>query len=482
MNLNLNRHLHTPLYEQLYTQIVNQILTGLLQEGETLPSLRTLSEELMISYLTVNKAYKRLEAQGYIEIRQGKGAQVRTKKEKQKAPVKKYEWQKNIHSNIMRSQYFTHRRSFFYDFSQAVVFPGLLPSFFLAEETKKMIDKNKAILTTYGSVQGDEELRLEITKYLKHFQQIQLDPKQCIITSGVQQGISMIAHAFLKEGDVVVVESPCYGAAIDVFLNKGLHIIPLPLDENGPRMDLLEDICQKQIPKLVYVNPTFQNPTGMVMSKERRIDLVELAEMYQFIIVEDDSFGEIYFDHQPLPPPIKHYDSNGHVIYLKGFSKTLAPGLRMGSLFADGHFFDLLYSAKACTDIGSPLMNQKVLLPLLQTKRMRDHLEKLKTALQLRRDRMIAHLMQDVRQSIKFQIPRGGFNLWLRLPDEVDTMELLHRANLESVSFLPGAFCFHSVPKEQHIRLSYSLVSERDMEVGLSILSTQINSMIRKRN
>ena len=139
------------------------------------------------------------------------------------------------------------------------------------------------LLATYGPVQGDYELRVEIANYLNEHQKLVTDPSQLLITSGAQQGIDLIAQTLLKPGDTVLVESPCYSAALDVFINKGVQIIPVSLDNHGVRSDLIDDICQSKNPVLLYTNPTFQNPTGIVMSKERRMELIELAGLYQFL-------------------------------------------------------------------------------------------------------------------------------------------------------------------------------------------------------
>lgn len=334
---------------------------------------------------------------------------------------------------------------------------------------QKILDKDQMILATYGPIQGDEELRIEITKYLKDYQELSVNSNHLLITSGAQQGIDLVAQTLLKPGDTVMLESPCYGAAIDVFMNKGIHIIPIALDEQGIRSDLIDEVCQKNQPVLLYVNPTFQNPTGTVMSKQRRMELIELAELYHFFILEDDSFGEIYFDEVKLPPPLKSFDTNGHVIYLKGFSKTLAPGLRIAALAAEGPVFDWLYAVKALMDIGSPLLTQKAIQPFLRTERMKNHLEKLRTALQIRRDTAV-EILSPLADTIHFQKLQGGFNLWISLPDSMNSFALLKKANEANISFLPGTACFVHESKHDHLRISYSILSEQDTLIGLKKL------------
>ncbi len=301
------------------------------------------------------------------------------------------------------------------------------------------------------------------------------DPSRLLITSGAQQGIDLIAQTLLKPGDIVLVESPCYSAALDIFINKGAQIIPISLDHHGVRSDLIDDICQSKNPVLLYTNPTFQNPTGTVMSKERRRELIELAELYKFFIIEDDSFGEIYFWGATVPPPIKNFDTNGHVLYIKGFSKTLAPGLRIAALIADGPIFEWLYAVKGSMDIGSPLLTQKALLPFLRAERMKNHLEKLRTALQMRRDLTI-DILSPLKE-LNFEIPNGGFNLWITLPDSIDPFTLLQKANEVDVSFLPGTACLLNPEINNHqLRISYSMLNEKDMLIGLERLHNTIRN------
>ncbi|KMN44337.1 PLP-dependent aminotransferase family protein [Bacillus paramycoides] len=474
MKIVLRKESNIPYYQQIYMQIVERVQNGMLLHGDSLPSLRSMAVDLQISLLTVRKAYKQLETKGYIRIEQGKGAYIYKRVKKDFKPIP-YQWQQTKSINVMRSQYVMNQHRKYYDFSQAILYPRLLPNPFLSDEMHKLLNKDQMILATYGPVQGDSELRGEIANYLKEHQQLVTDPSQLLITSGAQQGINLIAQTLLKPGDIVLVESPCYGAALDVFVNKGAQIIPISLDENGIRSDLIDDICQRKNPVLLYVNPTFQNPTGTVMSKERRMEIVELAELYQFFILEDDSFGEIYFEDAIVPPPMKSFDTNGHVIYVKGFSKTLAPGLRIAALVAEGPIFEWLYAVKGSMDIGSPLLTQKALLPFLRAERMKNHLEKLRTALQIRRDITIDILLP--LKEIQFEIPNGGFNLWVTLPDSIDPFTLLQKANEVDVSFLPGTACLLNHETQcNHLRISYSMLNEKDMLIGLEKLHDTISN------
>ncbi|MGM7703501.1 PLP-dependent aminotransferase family protein [Pseudalkalibacillus sp. Hm43] len=473
MKLVVQKESATPIHQQIYHQILNRIQTGSMPDGEKMPSLRKLSTELKVNYLTVNKVYQRLEEEGHIEILQGKGAFVKSK-HKTKPFIEGSDEQEVFSTLLQRSQYLVNRTKSHYDFSKAVVSPGLLPSHFLAQQTKKILDDNPMILTTYGPVEGDEELRSEVTKYLEHQLGYRAEAENILITSGVQQGINIVANTFLTATDTVAVESPCYGAAIDTFMNRGNAILPIPMDEEGMRMDVLEEQCEVAPPKLVYVNPTFQNPTGRTMSEKRRKELLELAETYGFLIVEDDSFSEVYFDGMLPPKPIKYFDTSGHCIFLKGFSKTMAPGIRIGALIADESLYEALYISKASMDVGSPLLNQKAILPFMRTQRMKDHLEKLRIALQIRRDITTEILEVYLEGKVQYELPKGGLNLWVELPETVDVGALQVAAKGHSISFLPGSACYVTDAPTPSIRLSYSTLSDRENTEGITQLATLI--------
>ncbi|ASS90069.1 PLP-dependent aminotransferase family protein [Aeribacillus pallidus] len=477
MQLSINKKLGTPYYEQISRQIEERIQSGMLLHGERLPSLRSLANELNVSFLTVQKAYKLLELKGYIQIQQGKGVFVAAgKKKSYEKHSESFGWQHQMKMNGTRSQYLAYREKEIYDFSQAVVYPRLLPSHFLVQEMKKILEQHPLVLSTYGPIEGDEELRYEIANYLFNFHHLSVKHDKMIITSGAQQGIDLVAQTLLSPGDVVMVESPCYGAAIDVFVNKGFQVVSIGVDEEGLKVDELEDKLQVHQPKLLYVNPTFQNPTGTCMPEKSRKQLVELAEMYHFLILEDDSFSEVSFDNITVPKPIKFFDKNGHVIYLKGFSKTTAPGIRIAAVIVDGVLFDWLYGTKATMDIGSPLLPQKALLPILRTERMKNHMEKLKIALELRRNTVLDAFKN--LEEVMIYKPKGGLNAWIKLPSMIQPIKLQEAARKNKISYLPGSACFLHEPKQHYIRISYSYLSEHDLQVGIEKLVDILQNMM----
>lgn len=177
--------------------------------------------------------------------------------------------------------------------------PGLLPNRYLEQEIHKMLSENPRILSQYSEIQGDYKLRVAMSQYLKQFE-VSTTPDNLLITNGSQQGLDLVARTFIGPGDVVVMESPTYPGAIDIFRGRGATILTVPIDKEGMKVDILQNLCDKYKPKIIYTIPTFHNPTGTVMSHKRRRQLLEIAKSIQCIIVEDDPWCEIYFDKKNL--------------------------------------------------------------------------------------------------------------------------------------------------------------------------------------
>ena len=481
MEIKLNRQSDQSLIDQISTILAEKIRSEFLQEGSQLPSIRSFSKENQVSPVTVSKAYALLERNGYIEVIHGKGAFVRNKEQRSTNESRSdYNWQLTIPDYIQRSQSMLNKRmEYAMKFSSATIHPGLLPSVYLVNEIVAILQADPQIVARYGTVQGDEDARKAIRDYVKTYSNIATTPQEIIVTNGVQQGIDLVAKTFIGPGDIVITEAPTYTAAIDVFRNRGAHIIPIPVDEEGMQTALLATLCLSKQPKLIYTNPTFHNPTGTVLSEARRRELLDLAQQYGFLIVEDDSWNEIYFDDNPPPPPLKALDTSGHVIYLKGFSKTLAPSCRIGAILSKGTVHQRLLSAKSSADSGNPLLTQKALIPFLRSDRMHAHLEKLRIALEIRRDQTIALLNKHAPKGVTWIEPKGGLNIWVSLPSNGNTDELLWKAQQDQITFLPSSACYPGEPQYHHLRISYSYPEPHDLTQGIIKLCQLMESYLQ---
>ncbi len=321
MHINLDRHSGVTLAEQIRTSIADRIQSGLLQEGEKLPSVRSLSRFLEVSLMTVFHAYEMLEQEGLICRFQGKGTFVQEKSARRANAGLRMEkpttdWQHSVADYLPRAQYWRMMQTPPFEaakLSMAALHTSLIPSEWISKQLFQSALEDSTMLTEYGPVQGDIKLREAVVTYFQE-KKIAITPDEVLILSCSQQGIDIVASTFVGPGDIVVLEEPVYPCAIDVFRKRGATIFTIPVDAEGMRVDRLAALCDSRPPKLIYTNPTYQNPTGTVMSAPRRAQLLELAQSYHSIILEDDATSDIYFG-SPPPPPIKSMDVPGHVCF-----------------------------------------------------------------------------------------------------------------------------------------------------------------------
>lgn len=485
MKLTLNRNSPIPLVEQIYNGISDRILSGYFAKGARLPSVRQLSKELQVSPVTVVHALELLEADKLIDRIQGKGTFVydaeqtssRDMDEQDNGVYRKEKNRQSIHSGgnslPMELPDYLHRSQYLYynqkpaeiNFSLSAVAPQLLPTQELAKSLVALAQQQPEILAHYGEIQGDLQLRQALSNYFAN-EKIQAGPQEILVTNGSQQGIDLVARTFIGPGDLVITEEPTYAAAIDVFRSRGATIVSIPMDEEGMRMDKLYEWVDRQTPKLIYTVPSFQSPTGGVMSARRRRQLLELANDLNCYILEDDPWSEIYYE-EPPPAHIKSLDTEGRVIYLKGLSKMLSPGCRIGFMIASTALLNRLITAKTNADLGNPLLNQKVILPIFENDHIYKLLARLRSALKSRRDLTLSLLQEYAPPGLTWNQPKGGFNLWLSLPEGANTNDLLMEAERLGITFLPGSSCFPNQLAWHHFRICFAHVEEALLKKGM---------------
>ncbi|WP_019120546.1 PLP-dependent aminotransferase family protein [Brevibacillus massiliensis] len=477
MKIELNRSSHIPLSQQIHQALADRILSGYFPKGSRLPSVRKLAGLLHVSPVTVIHALDMLEKEKLVTRIQGKGTFVYEQRTDGQEGQQQDPMPLQIPDYIHRSQYlYYNQMPAEFNFASSSVDPALLPTKLLAESIQHLARHQPEILAQYGEIQGDLELRQVLAKYLTQ-ESLFTTPQEILVTNGSQQGIDLVARSFIGPGDVVVTEEPTYAAAIDVFRSRGAAVVSVPMDEEGMRIDKLTALLDTYTPKLVYTIPTFQNPTGKVMSVRRRKQLLELANELGFLILEDDPWSEIYYDETP-PPHIKSMDTSGSVIYLKGLSKILSPGCRIGFLIASVNILNRLIVAKTNADLGNPLLNQKVILPILESNRIGRQLGELRSTLKKRRDLTLKLLGQQAPAGTSWIVPKGGFNLWISLPDWANTNELLGEAEKRNVTYLPGSSCYPGEMEWNHLRISFSFVDEDHLKRGIRELCALIDSYL----
>ncbi|WP_340021646.1 PLP-dependent aminotransferase family protein [Paenibacillus sp. FSL K6-1096] len=453
-----------PLFRQICEFMLNRMARGEWKAHDKLPSVRGLAEELGVHRLTVFKAYRALAENGKLYVRDKSGYYVAPGSRLEQTvdgevPVPGY----NVSSPMSDIQ----RMPVTYQFSQALIDPGLLPNLFLSDYVKKVFDLYPKVMGTYSSVQGDEELRSTLSGHFRDMYQLQLSADELLITSGAQQAINLIAGIMLGPMDAVLVERPTYSVALDIFRRAGARLVPVEITPQGYDLAAVEELMRKAKPRMFYLNPTHHNPTGVTVPAEQRKLLVELAERYRCLLVEDDPFRDMYFGAEP-PPPIFSYDTEGWVIYISSFSKYVAPGLRICAVACRYPFMDRLIAAKSLADNGTPLLNQKIFLHYYTSPRLQQHLGKLRIALQVHKE-----LMEETLAATGWEwaAPQGGLNLWVKLPDSIPVDTLFARCMEQSLSFVPGELCDPLGTMKSWLRLSYSFASEALLREGMQRLT-----------
>lgn len=487
MNIHLDRQSTVPLAKQIYQAVVDRIESGLLDKSGKLPSVRVLSKTLKVSLVTVVKAYSFLERDFFIVKIQGKGTYVREKKsvaEENLAGSNPLDWQLSLSDYLPRAQFWKQNISLRTPsqvwLSGTTLHSTLFPENKIQQKLFSYIFKNASDSFSYGPAQGDGQFRSSLAEYLK-WQGILVDKNDLIVTNGSQQAINLIARTFVGPGDLVMMEVPIYAAAIDIFRWQGANIVSVPMDQNGMRTDFLLKLCEIKPPKLIYTIPTYSNPTGAILSLQRRRDLIDIARSFNCIIVEDDPWREITFEKNRVLP-LKNLDNDGHVIYVKGFSKFLLPSCRIGAIAASGTIKSRLIAAKATDDLGSSALMQKALLPFLQIDFMAKYLKELNSALVKRRDFVLELLLKSMPSGVSWTIPKGGPNIWITLPAWLNAEQVAIEAQNHNLAFLLGATCYPSEPQWNQIRISYSSLEEQTLKNAIGTLGSIVSKVMELKD
>jgi 2-aminoadipate transaminase len=332
--------------------------------------------------------------------------------------------------------------------------PELFPVEAIAEAHAEVLANDGRAALQYSTTEGYAPLREWICGHLQKRGRV-AQANQVLITNGSQQGIDLVAKVLLDPGDLVVVENPSYLAALQTFGAFEAKFATVGSDDQGMRTDDLERLLATHRPKLVYVVANFQNPKGTTLSLERRRELVRLAQKHRFLILEDDPYGELRFTGNHLPS-LASFDDEGVVVSLGTFSKTLAPGLRIGWVVGPRDFVRSLTVAKQSTDLHTATLAQHAVAKLLTRFDYGAHLESLCPVYGQRANAMLDALKLHMPAGTRWTTPEGGMFLWVELPAGLSGDALLPKAIEQKVAFVPGSPFFANNPRPEFIRLNYS--------------------------
>lgn len=447
--IRLNRESSTPLHVQISQALAQAIDSGQLTPDSRLPSVRSLAKTLGVNTITIVTAYRELEHQGYAWSRTGSGTFVRSA-----PPVE-----------TARQIFIPHQGI---NFASATPTPEIFPVQDFKRLINLVLDRDGGHAFGYQESQGWPPLREAMQQYLAG-NGISTQVENIHIISGAQQGIDLAAKILVRQGDTIFVEGPTYHGAIASFQSRGARIVSIPLEVDGPDLAALKEELRRQRPKLFYVMPNFQNPTGYSYSEHKKQALLDLAREFNFTLVEDDYLSELSFPGEKISRPLKVMDSGNQVIYIKSFSKILMPGLRLGLLAAPASLNLELDAAKQFSDISSSGLLQRTLDLYLREQSWHQHLQDVGKIYAARYQTATKALARHLPQ-LKYVPPGGGLHCWLQLPEGISGDALHRRCLREEVLITPGSYFAPSGLYNRFIRLSYAAVTEDQIEQGIKIM------------
>ncbi len=339
-----------------------------------------------------------------------------------------------------------------------------------------LVSKLPARALQYGLTKGDDELRDVALKMMER-RGIKARREQVILTNGSQRALDLIGRVLIDPGDAVITEMPTYTGAIACFRNLRARLLGVPQDNDGMRIDKLEKVIAKARVeglnlKLLYLIPTFQNPSGATLSQERRKELIEIAEREKLLILEDDPYSEIFFD-EPPPSPVASL-SYDMVLYLSSFSKILAPGLRTAFLRGPEELVKIIELAAQASDLSAGTLDQRLIRELCHSSVMRRSIDKARIFYRRQRDVLLSALEEFMPAGVTWNAPRGGFFTWVTLPKAVNSEALLQGAMKQGVLYVPGPHFFVDGSGSDTLRLCFSEQTAKKLRQGAASLATAI--------
>ncbi len=365
-----------------------------------------------------------------------------------------------------------------------ILFSGGMPdnNLFPLEEVdiiyNNLSEKEKQIAMQYGPTSGLPQLLNSLKDYLKK-KGLPVDDNKLMITTGSLQAINILAKAFIDPGDTIVVENPCFIGAISAFKSYQADIVSVPLTPHGIDLEKLKDTLAnaKQKPKFVYLTPNFHNPAGTLYNLETKKELIKILSGHDIPLIEDDAYSDLYYyeeDKKHLTT-IKEMNPEGiEVCYTGSFSKILGPGLRLGWMLVPENIYQKCELIKQSIDACSPSYTQMIAHKFLETGAVTDYVEKVRQAYKVRAEAMVTALNKHLPEHVTFTAPRGGFYIWLHLPERIDSTAILKRAIEKGVVFVSGkTFDPHGIINNT-MRLSFCNTSVEKIKEGIPMVAEAI--------
>lgn len=350
-----------------------------------------------------------------------------------------------------------------------------------AAQMTRIAQESAAKALQYGPTEGFAETKAIVCEVMAA-EGMHPDPEDVIVTSGGQQAIDLICKTLVDPGDVVIAEGPTYPGAVPVFCSYEADTRQVEIDSEGMRIDALEELLgeldrEGRRPKFIYSVPTFQNPGGVTLSVERRRRLVEIAREREILVVEDNPYGMLRYEGEPLPT-LYSLDGGDYVLYIGTLSKILSPGLRIGWACAPPPVLAKIVLGKQAADLCTSTLSQYFVREYFAEGRWRSYVAELTRIYRRRRDAMIEALQRYFPAQARWSVPQGGLFVWATMPDYIDTTDLLAKALRENVAFVPGEAAFVDGRGSGSMRLNFSAQNEEEIHEGIRRIGAVIEQQV----
>lgn len=383
----------------------------------------------------------------------------------------------NMRSSEIRALFAVASRPEVVSLAGGMPFIGGLPLEEIGEMMRRLIVEQGEVALQYGSGQGHEQLREHITQVMA-LEGIHAHPDDVVVTTGSQQALDLVTKIFINPGDVIVAEAPSYVGALGVFRAHEADVVHVPMDAQGLVPEALEKALTELVAagrrvKFLYTVPNFHNPAGVTLSLERRPRILEICRRFGVLVLEDNPYGLLGFDAEPLPA-LRSMDEEG-VIYLGSFSKTFAPGFRVGWAVAPHAVREKLVLASEAAILCPSNASQMAISSYLEHHDWQGQIKKFREQYRERRDAMISALEEFIPDA-SWNVPAGGFYVWVKLPEGLDAKSMLPRAVTARVAYVPGTAFYYDGTGAGHMRLSYCYPTPEKIKEGVRRLAGVVDA------
>ncbi|HCN49736.1 MAG TPA: PLP-dependent aminotransferase family protein [Chryseobacterium sp.] len=442
-------------YEIFTTVIEEQIRSGILQKNDRLPSVREIRRKYTLSTSSVQSGFEHLMIKGLIKSSPRSGYFVLGTQNEDRGGIRKKTSPVARDELFMKNMMLTSKRiSEVSSFNTAVPGDLLIPQKLILRTMQEVIREKGVALLRYYPSNGLELLRQHIARQMNAYG-CELNPDELIITDGALQALTIALRSVTKAGDVVAIDSPCVFSVLEVITNLGLKVIEIPVDQKtGFDMAYFRKASAEHNICTLVITPNFHNPTGTVMSDQSKKELLEIAEERKICIIENDMYSDLYFGEE-RPRCIKSFDTKGLVMTYSSFSKTLAPGIRLGWLYA-GNFYSKAERAKFVLGRSVSPVYQELVLKLLQSSSYQRHLRSFRKKLYGQEAQLSEALRKYFPEDSCFQRPEGGYSIWMRLPEKVDMGKFYQYCEKQQILFTPGETFSFSGKYSHYFRIIFA--------------------------